>query len=98
MFPEQISNDFIIVSDSAYKDISTQKSPQGILAVMHSKENSIVNIFDKEHWTIYLDRIQDPGNMGTIIRTAEWFGVKNIVASSGCVDFYNPESYQCYHG
>jgi TrmH family RNA methyltransferase len=45
-----------------------------------------------------LDDIQDPGNMGTIIRTADWFGVKNIICSNECVDFYNPKVVQASMG
>ncbi len=45
-----------------------------------------------------LDDIQDPGNMGTIIRTADWFGVKNIFCSNECVDVYNPKVVQASMG
>ncbi len=42
-------------------------------------------------WTLVLDGIRDPGNMGTILRTASWFGIKNIVCSQDCVEIYNPK-------
>lgn len=45
-------------------------------------------------WIVVLDDIQDPGNMGTIIRTCDWFGVKKIICSDGCVDVYNPKVVQ----
>ncbi len=45
-------------------------------------------------WYLLLDRIQDPGNMGTIIRIADWFGIPNLVCSPGCVDVYNPKVVQ----
>jgi TrmH family RNA methyltransferase len=45
-------------------------------------------------FTLYLDTIQDPGNFGTIVRSADWFGIKNIVCSSGCADVYNPKVVQ----
>jgi TrmH family RNA methyltransferase len=41
-----------------------------------------------------LDDIQDPGNMGTIIRTCDWFGIQKIICSDGCVDAYNPKVVQ----
>jgi RNA methyltransferase, TrmH family len=44
--------------------------------------------------TLYLDAIQDPGNFGTIIRTADWFDIKNIVCATGCADLYNPKVVQ----
>ena len=49
---------------------------------------------DNSNWLLALDDIQDPGNMGTIIRTCDWFGIKHIVCSEGCVDVYNPKVVQ----
>lgn len=57
------------------------------------EENEIVN-----NLTIALDGIQDPGNMGTIIRIANWFGIKNILCSTDCVDIYNPKVVQATMG
>jgi TrmH family RNA methyltransferase len=45
-------------------------------------------------WILLLDDIQDPGNMGTIIRTCDWFGIQKIICSDGCVDAYNPKVVQ----
>lgn len=45
-------------------------------------------------WTLYLDRIQDPGNMGTMIRLADWFGVGDIVVTPGCADHFGPKVVQ----
>lgn len=49
-------------------------------------------------WCIALDTLQDPGNMGTIIRIADWFGIEHLVASHGSVDFYNPKVVQSAMG
>ena len=49
-------------------------------------------------WCLALDDIQDPGNMGTIIRIADWFGWEQIVCSPGCVDIYNPKVVQAAMG
>ncbi len=49
-------------------------------------------------WCIALDTLQDPGNMGTIIRIADWFGINHVVASPGSVDFYNPKVIQSAMG
>ena len=51
-----------------------------------------------EYWYLLLDRIQDPGNMGTIIRIADWFGIGHVVCSPGCVDVYNPKVVQSAMG
>jgi len=49
-------------------------------------------------WIVALDRVQDPGNMGTIIRTADWFGIKNILCAKGSVEVYNPKVIQSAMG
>ncbi|MBS1781178.1 MAG: RNA methyltransferase [Bacteroidetes bacterium] len=49
-------------------------------------------------WCIALDTLQDPGNMGTIIRIADWFGINHVIASPGSVDFYNPKVIQSAMG
>ena len=70
--------------------------------------NQVVAIVEKIQWkndapikgnvSLALDRIQDPGNMGTIIRLADWFGIKNIFCSTDCVDLYNPKVVQSSMG
>lgn len=49
-------------------------------------------------WALYLEKIQDPGNMGTIIRTADWFGIHHIICSPDCVEVYNPKVVQASMG
>ena len=49
-------------------------------------------------WALYLEKIQDPGNMGTIIRTADWFGISQIICSPDCVEIYNPKVVQASMG
>jgi TrmH family RNA methyltransferase len=49
-------------------------------------------------WSLYLEKIQDPGNMGTIIRTADWFGINQIICSPDCVEIYNPKVVQASMG
>lgn len=82
----------IKISNKLYKEISQLESPQGILAVAKFKLNSIDEIFDKTNpFILMLDQVQDPGNMGTIIRTADAFSVDGIVIAEGSVDVYNPK-------
>ena len=82
----------INVSDKLYKDISDTENPQGILAVAKFEVNSIENIKTKDNpFILLLDQVQDPGNMGTIIRTADAFGIDGIIVTEGCVDIYNPK-------
>lgn len=80
----------IIVSDNVFKKISDTINPQGIMAICDIPKNCIENIqITNNKFFVILDRICDPGNMGTIIRTAEALGVDAIFLSKGCVDLYN---------
>ncbi|MEY3179361.1 MAG: hypothetical protein RJB42_1604 [Bacteroidota bacterium] len=77
--------------------ISQLKSPNQVIAVVKipthlAKDNSTSKL------TVVLDQIQDPGNLGTIIRTCDWFGVQNIVCSLDTVDAYNPKTVQSAKG
>ena len=85
-------------SPAEYKKISALKTPPEIMALC------AIPTFepDREAFTknlnLVLDDITDPGNMGTIIRTAHWFGINNIICSSGCVDVFNPKVVQSAMG
>ena len=83
------------VTDSIFKKISDTVTPQGIMAVVRQKEydtNYIIrNRNKKKSCIMVLDRIQDPGNLGTIVRTGEGAGITGIIMSSDCVDIYNPK-------
>jgi TrmH family RNA methyltransferase len=78
--------------------ISTLKTKSPILIVLEKVPEPL----DYENFNsgnvIYLDDVQDPGNLGTIIRIADWFGVSTIVRSKGCADFYNPKVIQSTMG
>ncbi|HAT03154.1 MAG TPA: hypothetical protein DCS29_00035 [Candidatus Magasanikbacteria bacterium] len=69
--------------------IKTTDTFPGVLAVIEQKEIILEDIADGP--VICLDQVKDPGNLGTIIRTADWFGIKNILVSEDCVDVYNPK-------
>lgn len=84
-----------IVSDQVFKKISDTVTPQGILAVVKQKTCSISDIINQRNreksCIIVLDRLQDPGNLGTIIRTGEGAGIAGIIMSKDCVDIYSPK-------
>ncbi len=71
-------------------DITDTKTPPGILSIVKYQEQRLEHI-DPSKPLIILDRIGDPGNVGTIIRTADWFGFDQILLTEGCVDVYNPK-------
>jgi RNA methyltransferase, TrmH family len=87
-----------IATEEDLKKISLLKTPSSIIAICHQQiENPIVGAYIKD-LTIVLDDIQDPGNFGTIIRLASWFGIKQIVCSENTVDCYNPKVIQATMG
>jgi len=77
--------------DKLFKEISDTENPQGILATIRFRKMSADEIHEDGRFYIILDSLQDPGNMGTIIRTADAAGVSGIIISKGCVDIYNPK-------
>lgn len=82
----------IKVPNKLFKEISDTENTQGILAVARFKEYCISNVYQKPNpLMLFLDQIQDPGNMGTIIRTADAFGIDGIIVIEGSVDVYNPK-------
>ncbi len=70
--------------------LSTQKSPDGVLAVVKIPTYNW-DSFKNSRKILLLDGVADPGNVGTLIRTAEWFGVEGILALPGSVEWYNPK-------
>ena len=87
------------VNNAELDKISTLQAPQGILALVHTPEPSSFKTSDlKNNFTLVLDGVQDPGNLGTIIRTADWFGFKNIICSLNTVEIYNPKTIQATMG
>jgi len=88
----------IIATDAEMKKISSLKTPSQIMAICR-KKNTLLNVDNlTNELTIALDDIQDPGNMGTIIRLASWFGIKKIICSNHTVDCYNPKVIQATMG
>lgn len=86
------------VSDEELKKISNQKTPQGVLAVLSKMES---------HWdvdaltgklSLALDEIQDPGNLGTILRVADWFGISDVFCSENTADAFSSKAVQATMG
>ena len=84
------------ISFKELERISNLKSPNKVLAVVKMKEQKIIQ--QKSAVTLVLDDINDPGNLGTIIRMCDWFGVKQIICSENTVDIYNPKVVQSTMG
>jgi RNA methyltransferase, TrmH family len=78
--------------------ISSMETPSMVLAVMDIPETVLDYTEISGSLCIALDTVQDPGNLGTIIRTADWFGIRNILCNEGCADCYNPKVVQASMG
>lgn len=81
----------IYVSEKIFDYISDVKTPQGIMAVIEKKKNDKETINFSDDIILILDNIQDPGNMGTIIRTADSLNIKQIIISKDSSDIYSPK-------
>lgn len=88
-----------ILSGRVFEHVSDTKTPQGILCVVKQKKYELEELFQVENpHFIVLDNLQDPGNMGTIVRTAEGAGVTAVLMSQDCVDIYNPKTIRSTMG
>ena len=90
--------EIIIATDDELKKVSFLKSPQGIVGIFKQKNNIPDKKTPKHKLCLALDDVQDPGNLGTIIRIADWFGIEDIYCSIGTVDVYNPKTVQATMG
>ena len=89
----------VTVTPDELKRVSLLRSPQDVLAVFHIPEykESMTQVASK-NLVLALDDVQDPGNLGTIVRIADWFGIKDIFCSKGTADIYNPKAIQATMG
>lgn len=87
-----------IVSNDELKKVSFLQTPQGILGVFRQPSRMIDLEAPEKRLCIALDGVQDPGNLGTIVRIADWFGIEEIFCSKSCADIYNPKTVQATMG
>ena len=83
------------VSTKELQQMSALKNPNGVLGVFYIPPPLPLDFKD---WIVLLDGIQDPGNLGTIIRLCDWFGITNLICSNNTVDCYNPKVLQATMG
>lgn len=94
IFNEEISN-LELATQKEMKQMSGMHSPSSVLGVFHIPK---AKELDFDDWILALDDVQNPGNLGTIIRLCDWFGIKNVVCSAHTVDCYNPKVLQATMG
>ncbi|MGH2552801.1 MAG: TrmH family RNA methyltransferase [Chitinophagaceae bacterium] len=92
-----VKNNVTEITGIELERISQLTTPNQVLAIVKQFEET-AEIITRGTITLALDSIRDPGNMGTIIRTADWFGVEQIVCSDDCADIYNPKVVQATMG
>lgn len=86
------------VDDVELRKISNQKSPQGVLAVFEKAKYTSTTDDLNQKLSLALDDVQDPGNLGTILRIADWFGITDVFCSEHTADAYNPKTVQATMG
>ncbi|SFT39194.1 RNA methyltransferase, TrmH family [Algoriphagus locisalis] len=93
----QSAGQVILATQNQLENLGQYQSNDSALAVVHMKSNSPFD-FPKGNFVVGLDDVRDPGNLGTIIRIADWYGIKNLVFSPQTADFYNPKVIQSSMG
>lgn len=86
------------VSDSVFQQMSDTKTPQGILAIIAMMDYTIEDLLSANPFIAAVENLQDPGNLGTIIRAGEGAGMTGILMSSSTVDIYNPKTIRSTMG
>lgn len=96
-YTDRIQTDSLLASPTEIEQMSGLRTPQGVIGVFKKRpiEDCRLQI---EDLVLALDGVQDPGNLGTIIRTCDWFGVHDIVCSKDTADCYNPKVVQATMG
>ena len=77
-------------SEDELKKAGTLVSNNSVLAIVECQQFAVPEIAENE-LILVLDQVGDPGNLGTILRVADWYGIKNVICSPDCADFYNPK-------
>lgn len=96
--PNLPADEVIEADEAELRKVSSQKSPQGVLAIFRKPEPDHAVEELKNELCLALDDVQDPGNLGTIIRVADWFGIRNVFCSLRSADAYGPKAVQSTMG
>jgi len=86
---------YLGVSPQELKQMSNHQTPQGMLALASLPKPSAEKL---QFPALLLDSVQDPGNMGTIVRIADWYGIRHLICNTACADLYNPKVLQATMG
>lgn len=89
---------FTEINNEELKKISLLTTPNQVLAIVKNTKQSLDNTILNTTTSLFLDDIRDPGNLGTIIRIADWFGIKQVICSPNTTELYNPKTLQASMG
>lgn len=92
------ANEVIEADSKSIQKVSLLQNPQDSLALVHQAANSVPDLNLSNDLILALDFIQDPGNLGTILRIADWFGINTVICSENTVDVFNPKVVQASMG
>lgn len=92
------AEELLVAEEDDIRKASFLKNPQDVLALFHYPEWNLEEADPRKDLVLLLDGIQDPGNLGTIIRLADWFGIEHIVCSTDTADVFNPKTVQATMG
>ncbi|MBR5829449.1 MAG: RNA methyltransferase [Bacteroidaceae bacterium] len=92
------SHNVIEVTEEELRRASFLRAPQGVLALFRQPSHPLDHEAPAKRLCLALDNVQDPGNLGTIVRLADWFGIEEVYCSTGSADIYNPKCIQATMG
>jgi len=95
LIPTEVES--VLISNKELERISGFKKPNKVLAIAEFNLDSNIN-YAENNLILLLDNVKDPGNLGTIIRTADWFGITQIIVSKNTVELFNPKVIQSSMG
>lgn len=96
---EEVDIPTYVADNRVFAEASEMDTPQGVLAVLQKQEHDLESIISKDSFILMLlDEVRDPGNVGTIIRTADACGITAVILSKGCADLYNSKTIRATMG
>ena len=88
----------VVLSDALFRAISPVKTPSGIIALIAIPAHDVIHVYQGESFSVLLEAIQDPGNVGSILRSAAAAGASDVYLSTGCADAWSPKTLRAAMG
>ncbi|MEK6708775.1 MAG: RNA methyltransferase [Pseudomonadota bacterium] len=88
----------VVLSDALFREVSPVKTPSGIIALVAIPVHDVIPVYQGESFSVLLEAIQDPGNLGSILRSAAAAGASDVYLSAGCADAWSPKTLRAAMG